>query len=122
MHDFNIYSVFKWARYSLFLVVYLGWFLTLNAIDVRQVKPSKNEGLIGMGGDFSGLTLEDTSRLFEDTIRSQWNPVDSVRMALRTKPFITGALDGRNSFVSADPVSIFGLPKQRNYARPTRRL
>ncbi len=109
MYDFNIYSVFKWARYSLFLVVYLGWFFTLNAIDVREVKPSKNEGLILLSNNISMSIVEDTSRLFEDTIRSQWNPVDSVRMALRTKPFITGALDGRNSFVSADPVSIFGL-------------
>ncbi len=52
---------------------------------------------------------EDTAQLVYDTIRPQWNPIDSIRIALRTKPFITGALDGRNSFVSADPVSIFGL-------------
>ncbi len=109
MHYFNIYSVFKWARYSLFLVLYLGWFFTLNAIDLRGVKPLKNEELILLSNNISMSIVEDTSRLFEDTIRSQWNPVDSVRMALRTKPFITGALDGRNSFVSADPVSIFGL-------------
>lgn len=53
--------------------------------------------------------IEDSSEYNPDTVRSQWNPIDSVKFALRTKPFITGALDGRNSFVSADPVSIFGL-------------
>jgi len=52
---------------------------------------------------------DDSSEFDSDTIRLPWNPLDSIKIALRTKPFITGALDGRNSFVSADPVSIFGL-------------
>ncbi|MFM1793294.1 MAG: hypothetical protein RLZZ252_1648 [Bacteroidota bacterium] len=65
------------------------------------------DGLNGAGEIF--YRRQDSSELDFDTVKSQWNPIDSIKFALRTKPFITGALDGRNSFVSADPVSIFGL-------------
>lgn len=58
---------------------------------------------------YSNFQTDDTLDRLEQDSLNPWNPIDSIKIALRDRPFITGALDGRNSFVSSDPVSIFGL-------------
>ena len=91
-----------------------GSFMLSSKFKVSCIEISHNYGLKNSSACFTKyedvlLLNEDSTDYNLDTVRSQWNPIDSVKFALRTKPFITGALDGRNSFVSADPVSIFGL-------------
>ena len=82
------------------------WYLLANTNSLYSNSHVKHDSKIEFVGCYG---FDDTLDGMETDSLNPWNPIDSIQIALRKRPFITGALDGRNSFVSSDPVNIFGL-------------
>ncbi len=49
--------------------------------------------------------------------QQNWNPRDSIRMALQNKPSYTISFDSRNSYVSGDPIRVFGIRGGLDYKK-----
>lgn len=64
------------------------------------------------------VNVPEALTIKQDTITPKsWNPIDSIRLSLQKTPDWSGALDGRRSFVSADPINIFGLRYGFDYGK-----
>jgi hypothetical protein len=63
--------------------------------------------LVGWLSVLQAQTPDATDELPSDTVA--WNLRDSITMALAQTPSYSMWFDSRNSFISADPVNVFGL-------------
>lgn len=66
--------------------------------------------MLGLVSVFAMAQTEDTEAISPNPVDTvAWNLKDSIRMALASVPSYSMWLDSRNSFISADPVNVFGL-------------
>ena len=66
--------------------------------------------MLGLVPVFAMAQTEDTEMISPNPVDTvAWNLKDSIRMALASVPSYSMWLDSRNSFISADPVNVFGL-------------
>ncbi|MFN4941371.1 MAG: hypothetical protein ACK5GM_05480 [Bacteroidota bacterium] len=66
--------------------------------------------MLGLVPVFAMAQTEDTEAISPNPVDTvAWNLKDSIRMALASVPSYSMWLDSRNSFISADPVNVFGL-------------
>ncbi len=66
--------------------------------------------MLGLVPVFAMAQTEDTEAISPNPVDTvAWNIKDSIRMALASVPSYSMWLDSRNSFISADPVNVFGL-------------
>ncbi|PHX91769.1 MAG: hypothetical protein CK532_06650 [Flavobacteriales bacterium] len=68
-------------------------------------------GIASIAGIFFGV--------FANPVFAQqnWNPKDSIRMALQNKPSYALSFDSRNSYISAEPIQIFGIRGGLDYKK-----
>lgn len=93
------YTVFRELRISFKCILFFASFLVFAMMEAQVIVPE-------------ALAIQ------KDTITPKnWNPMDSIRLALQGAPDWSGALDGRRSFVSADPINIFGLRYGFDYGK-----